>query len=443
MQSAAEEGGTDAFFDKTSVLMEVEDCPGALAEMLSYFAAHNVNITRLESRPTKKQLDGKFTFVMYLDFDGSRGEAHVDALLNELGQHTHSLLVLDKTDVPWFPRQASQLDAIANRVLDAGVDLTSEHPGFSDPVYRARRGELAEVARKYVHGEIIPRIEYTMEEVETWGAVWRRQEELLQRHACREYLDILGLMKQECGYGPQSIPQQADITTFLSRRTGFRLRPVAGLLSSRDFLNGLAFRVFFCTQYIRHHSRPLYTPEPDICHELLGHAPLFADPDFADFSNEIGLASLGASDEEVKKLASCYWHSVEFGLCKHQRQQQEEGGKEESANSGSSTIKAYGAGLLSSFGELEYACGGGKGGEGGREGGPVFLPWDPEVAAVQAYPITTYQPVYFVAESLLDAKEKMRKYCERKMSRPFFARYMPVTQSIWVDRAVRVGRKEG
>jgi len=251
LQRAAQDEDADALFDKTSALMEVEDRPGALAEMLSIFAAHHVNITRLESRPSKKQLDGKFTFVMYIDFDGSRGEAHVDALLHELGQHSHNLLVLDKTDVPWFPRQAAQLDAIANRVLDAGVDLTSDHPGFSDPVYRARRGELAEVARKYKHGEVIPRIEYTKEEVETWKAVWKRQEELLQRHACKEYLEILGLMKQECGYGPESIPQQADITKFLSRRTGFRLRPVAGLLSSRDFLNALAFRVFPCTQYIR------------------------------------------------------------------------------------------------------------------------------------------------------------------------------------------------
>lgn len=226
----------------------------------------------------------------------------------------------------------------------------------------------------------------------------------------------MNLLKHHCGYSRDNIPQQQDISEFLQKHTNVRMRPVAGLLSSRDFLNGLAFRVFFSTQYIRHHSEPLYTPEPDICHELLGHAPMFVDRDFADFSQEIGLASLGASDEDVQKLAHCYWHSVEFGLC-----------REDGEN------KAYGAGLLSSFGELEYAC---SPEHPGADQPPEIKDWDPAVAATQEFPITTYQPVYFLAGSLGDAKQRMREYCEG-LQRPFFALHNAQTDTVHIDRPVR------
>lgn len=438
---------------RVSLLIEISDSPGSLHELLKYFWKYDINLTRIESRPS--QLSDENSFHMYIDFDGEIGDKNTDLLITQLKKLSKNHFILNEKEVPWFPRHISELDRIAPRTLDAGSDLQSDHPGFHDEVYRKRRTELADLALNLRYGDEIPLIEYTEEEKKTWGIVYNNLVNLHSKYACSEYINILKLMEKKINLSPDNIPQARDISNFLKSQTGFTLRPVAGLLSSRDFLNGLAFRVFFSTQYIRHSSVPLYTPEPDICHELLGHAPMFADKDFADFSQEIGLASLGASDEEIKKLATCYWHSVEFGLLRDKDNKTE--------------TKAYGAGILSSFGELMYSCGHNiyqpeknaaknneiikrtkdvsgdllencnfyedKPGEEKVER-PKLLPWDPNVAANTAYPITTYQPTYFVAESLSDAKVKMREFCE-KLKKPFHARYNPLTESIWVDRAVK------
>jgi phenylalanine-4-hydroxylase len=163
--------------------------------------------------------------------------------------------------------------------------------------------------------------------------------------------------------------------------------------------------MFHSTQYIRHGGRPFYTPEPDIVHELMGHVPLFADPDFAEFSQEIGLASLGASDEDIQKLKTLYFFTVEYGICKQE-------GKR----------KAFGAGLLSSFGELEYC----------QTDTPEIRPFEPEKIAVQPYNDTIYQPVYFEAESFGQAKEKTKMFAATGLSRPFSVRYNAYTSSIEV-----------
>ncbi|KAJ3339704.1 hypothetical protein HDU91_000978 [Kappamyces sp. JEL0680] len=267
----------------------------------------------------------------------------------------------------------------------------------------------------------LPRVEYTSEEVETWGKVFNRLKDMYKTHACYEHQYIFPLLEQNCGYREDNIPQIEDVSRFLKDCTGWTIRPVMGLLSSRDFLNALAFRVFHSTQYIRHHSAPFYTPEPDICHELLGHAPLFADPDFAAFSHEIGLASLGASDEDLTKLATVrrsgslqiYWFTVEFGLTRQ--------GNE---------IKAYGAGLLSSFGELQYAL----------SDKPTLREFDCDEMAVTKYPITSFQPTYFVASSFKQMKDQVKEFA-LKLNRPFSAHYNALTQSIEVldtnDKIIR------
>jgi len=158
---------------------------------------------------------------------------------------------------------------------------------------------------------------------------------------------------------------------------------------------------------VRHHTSPHYSPEPDVLHELIGHAPIFADPSFAQFSQEIGLASLGASDEEIEKLATVYWFTVEFGLCKE-----------------NGCIRAYGAGLLSSYGELLHAL--------SQKQSVEYRPFDPASASVQEYDDQAYQDIYYIAESFEDAKAKLRAWIGGNLSRQFTVRYLPFTQSVEV-----------
>ena len=250
---------------KTSILMELTDRVGVLHDVLKYFWKYDVNICRIESRPKHKR-ETETTFDFCIDCEGSSNDPNVQKLLSVLRGMSNQFLLLDPQHVHWFPRHISELDTIADRTLDAGIDLQSDHPGFADPVYRQRRAQLATAAQAYRwDDDTIPMVDYSPEDVSVWTAVWDRMEPLLERYACREYRTALEQLQAHCpGYTRTSIPQAQHVSQYLYASTQFRMRPVAGLLSSRDFLNGLAFRVFFSTQYIRHHSQPLYTPEPDV-----------------------------------------------------------------------------------------------------------------------------------------------------------------------------------
>jgi phenylalanine-4-hydroxylase len=259
------------------------------------------------------------------------------------------------------------------------VQLDSDHPGFSDVAYRSRRDEIARMAPPIESDEPPRAVEYTDTERATWAIVFDKLTVLYPTHACSEFSETIG----ELGYARDAIPQLPDVSAFLSNRTGFRLQPVAGLVSAREFLGKLAQRVFCSTQYIRHHSEPLYTPEPDIVHELMGHAPMLAIPEFAELSQKIGEGSRRADDAQVEQLATLYWFTIEYGVLR--------------TDDGH---RAYGAGLLSSFGELEHAL----------SGEVEIRPFDPWRAKDTAYPITTYQPLLWSVGSIREAFDKIDEF---------------------------------
>src|SRR6266496_1021449 len=260
---------------------------------------------------------------------------------------------------------ADRDEALADR--NAIVQLDPDHPGFRDQEYRARRNEIAQLALSYRPGQRIPDAPYTAEEHVVWNVIWKALRPAHQKHACAEYLAALGRLS----FDPERIPQLREVNEKVQAISGFRLEPVAGLVQPRVFLENLANGVFLCTQYIRHHSTPLYTPEPDVAHEIIGHAVTLASERLADLNRLFGEAvRRTTSAEPLGLLSRLYWFTIEFGVLREDGE-----------------IKAYGTGLLSSAGELEEM----------RKA--ELRPLNVEAICRQEYDPTRYQPVLFCAES--------------------------------------------
>jgi phenylalanine-4-hydroxylase len=207
-------------------------------------------------------------------------------------------------------------------------ELPSDHPGFADAAYRARRDAIA----RHTRGTGVV---YAPEEHALWARLARELAPLHARHACRAIVEA----SERVALDGERIPQLDEVTALVAPHTGFVLQPVPGLVPSRVFFEALARGVFLSTQYIRHASRPHYTPEPDVVHELVGHAASLADPVIARLNRRIGRAALGCDDDTLAALERLYWFTLEFGLVL------EDGAP-----------KALGAGLLSSVAEMERAC---------------------------------------------------------------------------------------
>jgi len=211
---------------------------------------------------------------------------------------------------------------------------------------------------------------YSREDHATWSTLYRRQVETLAGHACGEFfagLSTLGLVAEE-------IPEFGAMNRRLRDATGWEVVAVPGLIASRPFFTMLANRQFPAGTFIRTPGQLDYLEEPDIFHDVFGHVPLLTHPDYAAYMQQYGQAGLAAIERKaVKYLARLNWYTIEFGLVRD--------GDE---------VRAYGAGIMSSFGEAKYVI---------RDPSPNVLAFDLERVLRTGYYIDDFQAAYFTIDS--------------------------------------------
>ena len=253
------------------------------------------------------------------------------------------------------------------------VHLAHDHPGANDPDYRARRNEIAAGAVAWRPGEPAPAIAYTDDEQAVWRTVSNELQAKHLRYAVSEFI----VAKAAVAMPTDRIPGLEEVSDLIEPISGWRYLPAAGLVPLGKFYRSLGDRRFYSTQYVRHSGVPLYTPEPDIIHEVLGHGHLLATPTFGRLHRLAGEAAQRLHDEDnLKFLSKVFWFSLEFGTVI-------EGGD----------LRAYGAGILSSYGEIEEFR------------SMDHRPLDLVEMGTADYDITAYQPILYRAESIDEVNE--------------------------------------
>ena len=249
---------------------------------------------------------------------------------------------------------------------DVTVHLSDNHPGAVDPEYRARRNALAALAMEWQPGTPPPIAPYTEAEHDVWRIVCGELHRLHERFACALYLEG----KQRLRLPESRIPQLIEVNELLRPLTGFHYVPAAGLVPLLDFYGSLADGIFHSTQYVRHHSVPLYTPEPDVLHEVVGHGNCLAHDRFARLYRLAGDAARRVqTTDALEFISKVFWFSLEFGVVREQGE-----------------VRCYGAGLLSSYGEIQQVA------------QADLRPLDIARMGVQTYDITHYQPILFCGD---------------------------------------------
>lgn len=264
-----------------------------------------------------------------------------------------------------------------------GHSKTESKPGLT-----TTRAPFIEDARE--HGNLYieqPYELYNAENHEAWRQLFSRMSERWQRYANPHFLQGVETLCLD----PSAVPRLEDVNKFMAPRTGFKAKAVSGYVPAFLFFDSLRRREFPTTITIRDSDQLDYLPEPDIFHDIAGHVPMHTDPAFADALARFGEVAQTAvqivkkikdPDEQVRRttsimkaMARFFWFTIEFGLMR--------------APDGKG-VKAYGSGLLSSYGELQHSV------ESPMvQRYPIQLEW----VINQYFEIDHYQPLLFIVDS--------------------------------------------
>ena len=257
---------------------------------------------------------------------------------------------------------------------------------------------------------------YTDTDHQVWQTLYARQQALLGPQACQEFLAAQAAM----GMSETQIPKFSELNAVLKTATGWEIIGVEGLLPELDFFEHLANRRFPVTWWIRKPDQLDYLSEPDLFHDLYGHAPLLMNPVFANYMQAYGQGGLRAMSfgpEALSQLTRLYWYTVEFGLINTPQ-----------------GLRIYGAGILSSKGECDYSL---------NADAPNRIGFDLKRVMNTRYRIDTYQKTYFVIdnfEQLFEATfaDFAPVYAQLKQSKA-----VPAGDVLSTDKVYHVGTGEG
>ncbi|MFE5915435.1 phenylalanine 4-monooxygenase [Streptomyces wedmorensis] len=243
----------------------------------------------------------------------------------------------------------------------------------TDTAYEKRREEIAALSADVtLHGPI-PVVEYIDWEHEVWRLACAALDARHRVDAAAEYLESAEALAIPLDH----VPQLRDVSDRLTSISGFRLQSAATLVPLKEFCGSLANSVFRSTQYIRHPRAPLYSEDPDMLHDLVGHGNVLANDRFVRLYRLAGeAANRVESDEALQFIGKVFWFTLECGVVRERGER-----------------KAYGATLVSSYGELDHFR------------GAEFRPLSIESLVDVKYDITTYQPLLFEADSMNEVED--------------------------------------